>query len=337
MWVIDRYTYTYDAVGNILTKTACLGGAGCTPQVTADVYDDANRLSSVGGVAYSWDNNGNLRNDGVFTYSYDAANRLITVTDGITMTGFTYNGLGVRVAENDNGVVTTYTVDLAAGLTQVLADGTNTYLSGNGRIAQYTGTNAQYFLGDALGSVRQLADGSGAVTLARSYEPYGSMLSSAGTGTTYYGFTGEWANSTTGLIDLRARHYDLILFASVRSPGSWKNVNESMSNEAAAYQSRVTGRRPGQAYVVNGVKFDGFRKGVLIDAKGPGYANFVEDGKFVSWFTGRDDLLDQANRQLAAANGVPIEWYVAEEDAANAIRDLFSSNGYGAIKVTWKP
>ncbi|MEK7784037.1 MAG: hypothetical protein AAB658_01270 [Chloroflexota bacterium] len=81
-----------------------------------------------------------------------------------------------------SGVTTTYTLDLTAGLTQVLADGTNTYLrgAGNGRIAQNSTANGkQYFLGDALGSVRQLVSANGAVTLTRSYEPYGSVLTSA--------------------------------------------------------------------------------------------------------------------------------------------------------------
>jgi hypothetical protein len=67
---------------------------------------------------------------------------------------------------------TTYTLDLAAGLTQVLSDGTDTYLYGNGRIAQYDASGAQYFLNDALGSVRQLVDADGEVLLAQSYEPY---------------------------------------------------------------------------------------------------------------------------------------------------------------------
>ena len=39
---------------------------------------------------------------------------------------------------------------------------------------------------DALGSLRQLTDADGTVTLAKSYLPYGDELSS-------YGFTGEWA------------------------------------------------------------------------------------------------------------------------------------------------
>jgi hypothetical protein len=68
------------------------------------------------------------------------------------------------------GITTTYALDLnpsvpsagqAMGLTQVLADGSNTYLYGNSRIAQYTSTTPAYFLGDALGGVRQLANASG--------------------------------------------------------------------------------------------------------------------------------------------------------------------------------
>ena len=33
-------------------------------------YDIANRLTSVDSVTYTWDNNGNLLSDGVFTYTY---------------------------------------------------------------------------------------------------------------------------------------------------------------------------------------------------------------------------------------------------------------------------
>ncbi len=49
------------------------------------------------------------------------------------------------------GTTTRYVLDPAAGLTQVLADGTNTYLYGMGRLAQQGG-NTQYFGADALGS-----------------------------------------------------------------------------------------------------------------------------------------------------------------------------------------
>jgi len=102
--------------------------------------------------------------------------------------------------------ITTYTLDLAAGLSQVLADGTNTYLYGLGRIAQQGPETTQYFLADALGSVRQLATSTGNLNLAQTYNPFGELNSTTGFDTTPYGFAGEWTDAS-GLQNLRARYY----------------------------------------------------------------------------------------------------------------------------------
>ena len=53
--------------------------------------------------------------------------------------------------------------------------------------------------------MRQIVDGSGNVTLAESYEPYGSVLSSTGTASSIFAYAGEQLD-TTGLIYLRARY-----------------------------------------------------------------------------------------------------------------------------------
>ena len=72
----------------------------------------------------------------------------------------------------------------------------------NNRIAQ-TNTATEYFLGDALGSVRQLTDSVGKVTLANSYAPYGTVTAVNGSGQSAYGFTGE-TTDVSGLTYLRA-------------------------------------------------------------------------------------------------------------------------------------
>ena len=79
-------------------------------------------------------------------------------------------------------------------------------------------------------------------------------------------------------------------------PGSFSQVIESMSDRAAAFQTLVTGQATSVGYVVKGVKFDGFDDGagILLDAKGPGYATFVRNGEFQPWFRGADDLVAQA-------------------------------------------
>ena len=160
----DYYHYTYDAVGNRKTQESLVGGSLTTDSYN---YDLANRLTDVNGVLYTWDDNGNLRNDGVNTYGYDLANRLVTLT-GPSSVSYAYNGLGDRIQETLDGQTTTFTMDLNAGLTQALSDGTNHYIYSVDRIAQTQGGGTEYFLGDALGSVRQLTSNSGAVTYAAS-------------------------------------------------------------------------------------------------------------------------------------------------------------------------
>jgi RHS repeat-associated protein len=194
------FHYTYDAVGNRLTQES-------VAITNTYAYDAANRLASVDGVPYTWDNNGNLLNDGAYTYTYNHANQLVSVSGAGTTVNYSYNGQGDRVSQTTGITTTTYTLDLAAGLTQVLSDGTDTYLYGNGRIAQSDASGAQYFLGDALGSVRQLVDVNGDVLLAQSYEPYGEVLASVGEGESSYGFAAEMRDPT-GLIFLRARYYN---------------------------------------------------------------------------------------------------------------------------------
>jgi RHS repeat-associated protein len=142
----------------------------------------------------------------VNTYTYDQANRLASVSSTEYEIEYGYNGLGDRLSQTVDSETTTYTLDIVGGLTQVLADETRTYLYGMGRMAQFTGENEKYFLGDALGSVRQLVDESGNITLARGYEPFGEVLEAGGEASSSYGFTGEWTD-ITGLVNLRARYY----------------------------------------------------------------------------------------------------------------------------------
>src|SRR5690606_19667732 len=62
-------------------------------------------------------------------------------------------------------------------------------------------------LGDALGSVRQMADASGEITFARGYDPYGVVTYTTGASQTEFGYTGEQYGDSTQLLYLRARHY----------------------------------------------------------------------------------------------------------------------------------
>lgn len=144
--------------------------------------------------------------DGVSTYTYNHANQLTGVSQGGTNYSYAYNGLGDRLRQTVGGNTVNYVIDSSSGLSQVLADGANTYLYGLDRISQSNTGGKDYFLGDALESVRQLANTSGGIILSRNYEPYGTIYGVMGNSNTAYGFTSEWTDGT-GLVNLRARYY----------------------------------------------------------------------------------------------------------------------------------
>ena len=109
-----------------------------------------------------------------------------------------------------------------------------------------------------------------------------------------------------------------------------------MSKASRDYQAAITGHT-GQAWVQNGVKFDGYSSGILIETKAK-YSQFVDSsGTFRSWFKGADGFVDQARRQLAAANGAPITWYFKEKAARDATEILFRQNGITGIKLVYSP
>ncbi|WP_253910465.1 Tox-REase-5 domain-containing protein, partial [Pyxidicoccus fallax] len=131
-------------------------------------------------------------------------------------------------------------------------------------------------------------------------------------------------------------------------PGRWGPARETMKPRSRRYQEQITGHSADEAYWVGGmsakeggVKFDGFKDGVLLEAKGPGYAKFFEDLEPQEWFrhSGAVGLLEQAERQLkkVKGTGIRIEWHVAEAEAAEAIEKLLRGARLGAIKVVHTP
>ncbi len=131
-------------------------------------------------------------------------------------------------------------------------------------------------------------------------------------------------------------------------PGQWGPVKESMKPPARRYQEQISGHSADEAYWVGGmstkaggVKFDGFKDGVLLEAKGPGYEKFFDGLEPEDWFqnSGARDLVEQARRQSEKVRemGVLIEWHVAEAGAAEAIRRLLDRGSIKGIKVIHTP
>jgi len=182
------YSSTYDLAGNRLE--AWTNGV----LIQNHSYDDANQVSG-----WSYDAAGNLTSDGTTTNTWDALNRL--TVQGTTSNA--YNGDGVLVAQTTGSTTITYTQDLIAPLSQILSDGTSQYVYGADRLFGGASSARTWYLGDALGSVRQTFDDAGFVQQALRYDAWGVPQ---GSSIAPFGYTGELQQGNQ--VYLRARWYN---------------------------------------------------------------------------------------------------------------------------------
>ncbi len=166
----DDWQYAYDAAGNRTAMTTTYDSQLITTLYT---YDNASHLTSIqlpaSSIQSTWDARGNLLSDGVFTYTYDGANRMVGATSLTTTAVYTYNGDGLE------------------------------------RIGVQQGDAWSYPLSDALGFVRQWTNARGGGSNPLYYDPFGVPLPQPNTPSSPLGYTGEWTDAVTGLQYLRAR------------------------------------------------------------------------------------------------------------------------------------
>jgi RHS repeat-associated protein len=159
------------------------------------------------------DANGNLTSDGNGnTYAYDAANRMISVTNGSNVTGYVYNGFGKMVQETFNGAVIKQWVWYPDG-TQPCEERNSSNVVTKKFYAQgerIDGTN-YYCMFDHENSVRELTDANGNLVARYDYDPYGRRSQIYGTQSNDladFGFTGFYFDQATGLDLTWFRAYD---------------------------------------------------------------------------------------------------------------------------------
>ena len=206
--------YGYDAADRIVGRTGTWSNSAL-PAATnvAGTVDANNRLTGFNGQSLSYDAAGNLIDDGVNHYVYDARNKLTQITQGgVTTASFTYDVFGRRLSKTIGTVTTSYRYDGDNPIEETTAGQVSAILSGPGIDERYGRDEAggrAYYLTDNLGSVVALANGSGTVTAQYVYEPYGEVTST-GSSDNPYQYTGR-ENDGTGLYYYRARYYSTTL------------------------------------------------------------------------------------------------------------------------------
>jgi len=208
----ETVTYAYDAVGN-LTERAEDG------TTTSRSYDASDQLTSDGTWTYAWGDDGTLasRTDGTITerFTHDVRGWLTqferTGTDAVVVR-YAYDFDGLIAARTVDGVTQRFVWDRSLPLPQLveLQDASNAELvswTRGDHISwrhDHRTDEVSVLLTDAAGSVRAVVDDSGAVIGRIEYDAWGTPLQ----GTTRDRmFAGEYRDSDSGLIFLRARWY----------------------------------------------------------------------------------------------------------------------------------
>jgi RHS repeat-associated protein len=218
---------TYDA-NDRLTK----GGS------TAYEYDAANNPTKIASGTYKYDAASELETGPSETYTYnevgertkakpssgpatnyayDQAGDLVSVErakEGEVPEishAYTYSGDGLRASETISATTKYLAWDVSGGLPLILDDGTSSFVYGADglpveQVNDTTGT-VTYLHHDQAGSTRLLTGSTGTATGKCTYSPYGTPACEGAT-TTPLGYDGQYTNSDTGLIYLRARSYD---------------------------------------------------------------------------------------------------------------------------------
>lgn len=149
----------------------------------------------------SYDLNGNQTADGARIYDWDAANRLVKITQGANVREFAYNGFGQRMSEKVNGTLTRrWLWDGAEMLAELDASNavTKRFFAQGEQIAGAS----YYYTRDHLGSIREVTDSTNTLRARYDYDPWGRRSANLVTTNPVesdFGYTGHYYDAATGM------------------------------------------------------------------------------------------------------------------------------------------
>jgi RHS repeat-associated protein len=214
---VAQQTYTLNAEGDPVGVSRSLPLDPLPPSRLATYsYDAVGQIANAG---YDYDQRGRRTASPGTSYTWDGASQLTSVsTDGKTAT-FAHDGLRNLHARALDGVTTRYYRHYALGLAPVLAEKEGTSykrfyvhdLDGSLLYSLTPSGAVRFYHYDRVGSTLFLTDGSGTVSDAYAYDPYGHLLDHTGDSDqpfTYVGRYGVRWEPVGNLYDMRVRYYD---------------------------------------------------------------------------------------------------------------------------------
>lgn len=205
--VATTSTYTYNAIGNLLTKSDLgsftYGETGLANPHAATV---------INGLGLSYDNNGNVTGYGTAGYAWDYRNRMSSAGNGTATSTYAYDHSIARVSKTVGGVTTRYPSNLyehsSATTTKHLYLGDTLVASVNGTGTTTASTTWAYQ--DHLNSTRVVTNEDGDPIQSLSYTPFGAQESNVASTSIQQSnrYIGQVYDEESDLSYLQARMYN---------------------------------------------------------------------------------------------------------------------------------
>lgn len=199
MWLNKTFVWTYDDAGNI---TSCKEYpytynwepvTGTPTKTNTYTYGDSawgDLLTAYNGVQWSYDQIGNLTNDGTWGYTWQNGRELASMSNGSTTWNYTYDANGLRTSRSNGTKTYNYVYD-GSQLTQMTVGNDTLYFT-YGAIGPTTVTwngTTYYYAVNGQGDVIGIFDGSGNCVVNYNWdnawgynpEPEGTMADTLGT------------------------------------------------------------------------------------------------------------------------------------------------------------
>ena len=202
-------SYTYD-LNNRLIKS--VEKTGSETKTTTVFYDkNGNQISKAvmtnkpygenvtGDYAISQNSDKNIA-----IYEYNCYNQITGIDANGVISSYTYAPDGMRASKTVAGNTTNFVYDNANVVEEITADGVNKYFRG---LEIIKNGDDVYYIYNGQGDVSVLADNAGNTVASYVFDAYGNRTEE---NTVYnpFGYRGEYTDSESGLVYLRARMYD---------------------------------------------------------------------------------------------------------------------------------
>ncbi|MGI5372628.1 RHS repeat-associated core domain-containing protein [Streptomyces iakyrus] len=208
---VGDLTYTRDVRGLQAGLTGSLTKVALPAAESGTQFGKDNRINTYNGRTFTYDDVGQLKSDGLRTYTWNARGQLTGLAKAGTASSFGYDPLGGRISKTTGNATSKYLTDGTNPLVEQNASGTTTASVATSGLDEFLtrteGGKTQVYLTDALGTVVGLANTDGTIATTYAYDPNGTPTTAGTTTSNPYTFTGR-EDDGTGLLYYRNRYYD---------------------------------------------------------------------------------------------------------------------------------